>query len=166
MQLRGRDSVVEKMNRSMDRQLLLSGHGGEFLLQALCFLGAAFMHTSSIAHGQCVESCTAIHTLFGEAGGDQFGWKSNNLGDLNHDGINDFIVTAPFNDAGGINAGRAYVYSGSSGVELFRLTGTVANGQFGRDANRAGDVSGDMIPDVIVGAQWTALHPATNSVPP
>lgn len=161
MHLRGRNSALEKINHSMDHAWVLSGHRGEFLFRALCLLAAVFIHTSSMARGQCVENCTAIHTLFGEAAGDQFGWKSNNLGDLNNDGINDFVVTAPFNDAGGANAGRAYIYSGGSGAELFRLTGTVANSQFGRDANRAGDVSGDMIPDVIVGAPGVGTGRAT-----
>ena len=31
--------------------------------------------------GQCVESCQALYVLTGEAPGDQFGWKSNYLGD-------------------------------------------------------------------------------------
>ncbi len=101
---------------------------------------------------QCVEGCSAIHTLFGEVPGDSFGWKSNFLGDVNGDGINDFIITARDNDAGGNNAGRAYVYSGADGVELFRVTGSIPNGRLGNDANRAGDVSGDGVRDAIIGA--------------
>ncbi len=37
------------------------------------------------ANAQCLEGCKAIHVLTGEATGDQFGWKSNSLGDLNDD---------------------------------------------------------------------------------
>ena len=38
------------------------------------------------AQAQCLEGCKVIHVLTGEATGDQFGWKSNYLGDLNDDG--------------------------------------------------------------------------------
>lgn len=116
---------------------------------------------ASQVQAQCLEGCTAIHTLLGEAAGDQFGWKSNNIGDVNGDGTNDFVITAPFNNAGGSIAGRAYVYSGATGAELFRMTGTVVGGQFGRDANRAGDINGDDIPDVIVGAPGAGAGRAT-----
>jgi len=106
----------------------------------------------SQAVAQCLEGCTAIHTIEGEVAGEQFGWVSNNLGDLDGDGVNDFIITAPSNNVTAPNAGRIYVYSGQSGVELFRVTGTVVGAFFGNDGNRAGLINGDAVPDVIVGA--------------
>ena len=119
---------------------------------AFIALATPALLTVRIAVGQCVEECTATHTFLGEVAGDQFGWKSNGLGDLNGDNVNDFVVTAPTNDGGGLNAGRAYVYSGADGTELFRITGGGANWQLGIDANAAGDVNGDCVPDVIAGA--------------
>ncbi|GMU84018.1 MAG: hypothetical protein AMXMBFR47_38880 [Planctomycetota bacterium] len=110
------------------------------------------MMTAGPVHAQCVEGCVAIHTLIGEAPGDQFGWEARVLGDVDGDGLDDFIVSAPTNDAGGADAGRVYVFSGATGTELFRITGTAAGGQFGFTSNGVGDVSGDGIPDFVVGA--------------
>ncbi|MHC4993323.1 MAG: integrin alpha, partial [Planctomycetota bacterium] len=75
------------------------------------------------AGAQCKENCTAIHTLVGEQNGDQYGWVSNDVGDLDGDQVTDFVLTAPTNDAAGNNAGRVYAYSGATGEELWRVTG-------------------------------------------
>lgn len=107
---------------------------------------------ASSARAQCVEGCTAIHTWEGEAAGDQHGWVSNNVGDLTGDGIDDLVLTAPTNGGNGVNSGRIYVYSGATGVELFRATGPGANWQLGFDAGGAGDLNGDGRPEVIAGA--------------
>jgi FG-GAP repeat/FG-GAP-like repeat len=50
--------------------------------------------------------------LYGENDDDWFGSSSEGLGDINGDGFDDYIVGAPFNDAGGNDAGRAYVFYG------------------------------------------------------
>ena len=50
---------------------------------------------SSIATAQCVEDCVAIHTFTGEAGGDQFGWVSENTGDIDKDGVDDDQTELP-----------------------------------------------------------------------
>ncbi len=113
-------------------------------------LSMVFIGCSAAA--QCTEGCIAIHTLTGEAAGDQFGWKSNYVGDLNGDGVLEFVITAPTHDANGADSGRIYVYSAADGVELWRADGLAAFANLGIDANRLGDVTGDGIPDVIAGA--------------
>jgi len=52
--------------------------------------------------------------LTGEAAGDQFGYSVNDAGDVNGDGLPDFTVGAVYNDAGGLDAGAAYIFLGSS----------------------------------------------------
>jgi hypothetical protein len=47
---------------------------------------------------------------FGETAGDNFGQSVAAAGDVNGDGDGDLLVGAPFNNAGGDSAGRAYVF--------------------------------------------------------
>ncbi|HUQ01588.1 MAG TPA: FG-GAP-like repeat-containing protein [Kofleriaceae bacterium] len=58
---------------------------------------------------------TADATMNGSAAGDQFGFEAGS-GDIDGDGLDDAIVSAYYNDAGGINAGRVYVYQGVTGT--------------------------------------------------
>ena len=63
----------------------------------------------SPAHSQCLLA----YTFTGEGAGDLFGLSVASAGDVNNDGFDDLIVGASFNDAGGTDAGRAYVYLGT-----------------------------------------------------
>ncbi|MCH7879415.1 MAG: thrombospondin type 3 repeat-containing protein, partial [candidate division Zixibacteria bacterium] len=93
-----------------------------------------------------------IRTLNGQAAGDKFGFSVSGAGDVNNDGFDDVIVGAPFNSAAGLNAGRAYVYSGQTGVLLYSFTGAAAGDVLGYSVSGAGDVNNDGFADVIVGA--------------
>ncbi|TMQ57061.1 MAG: hypothetical protein E6K76_11550 [Candidatus Eisenbacteria bacterium] len=98
-------------------------------------------------------------TFVGAAGSDWFGWSVSSAGDMNGDGYADVIVGAYFNDAGGANAGRAYVYYGGPGADAvadLTLTGAAAGDEFGISVSSAGDVNGDGYADVIVGADLNA----------
>ncbi|MEM7706294.1 MAG: Ig-like domain-containing protein [Pseudomonadota bacterium] len=102
-------------------------------------------------------------------GGDSFilsGLSVSGAGDVNGDGIDDIIIGASFaNPDNKFYAGQSYVLFGrnaplSGSVELSNLDGTngfVLNGidpydYSGRSVSGAGDVNGDGLDDVIVGA--------------
>ncbi len=125
-------------------------------------IGAPFNDASGPDAGQAYvyyggpgADAVADLTLTGAAAGDNFGSSVASAGDVNVDGIADLIVGAPFNDAGGTDAGRAYVYYGGTppnAIADLTLTGAAAGDNFGASVASAGDVNGDSFPDVIVGA--------------
>lgn len=107
--------------------------------------------SASNARVRTLVTFTTLYTLEGEGAGDQFGFLMEHLGDLDGDGASDFVVTAPGYGGG---AGRAYVYSGATGTELFRATGA-AGEQLGSGVDLAGDIDDDGTPDVILGGTGT-----------
>ena len=55
-----------------------------------------------------------VQKFAGEVGGDRFGWSVSRAGDMNRDGIADFVVGAPYADGPVTDSGRAYLFLGSS----------------------------------------------------
>ncbi|MEM6713865.1 MAG: Ig-like domain-containing protein [Cyanobacteria bacterium P01_C01_bin.147] len=103
----------------------------------------------------------------GAADGDDSGRAVSGIGDINNDGIDDFIVGAPQSDLNGSDsAGAAYVVFGDDtigndgnfdlaaidGSNGFRLAGIDAGDDLGFAVSDAGDVNNDGIADLIVGA--------------
>jgi hypothetical protein len=93
-----------------------------------------------------------LHTFTGEANGDYFGHSVSGSGDVNNDGYDDLIVGAPGNDAGGVRAGRAYVFSGETGALLCTFDGESDSSELGMSVSGAGDLDNDGFHEVIVGA--------------
>src|SRR6056297_463369 len=106
--------------------------------------------------------------------GDRSGRSVSGAGDVNGDGLDDVIVGAPYaNPAGDTRAGESYVVFGkadSNPVVLanletdqrgFRIDGIDPYDSSGRSVSGAGDVDGDGLDDVIVGAY--AADPDGNS---
>ena len=102
---------------------------------------------------------SSLYVLDGQRKGDEFGGQIDMVGDLDGDGTTDFVVGAPaFDDHLMLSlSGRAYVYSGKSGTLLYSLDGTQSFQFFGTSVCGIGDLDGDGLPEVGVGATgWMA----------
>jgi hypothetical protein len=91
--------------------------------------------------------------LHGEQPGDLLGFSIAGVGDVNNDDHDDVLVGAAGNDANGTNAGRAYVFSGLDGSVLHTLQAGDAGDLFGSAADGIGDLDGDGVGDLLVGAR-------------
>ena len=103
----------------------------------------------------------ALYVKNGEFAGDRYGSGVGPAGDMNADGYADFLVGALENDAGGINAGAAYAYSGATGALLHKWTGTTLTpapqgDEMGTSLEGIGDINGDGYDDVAVSAKETS----------
>jgi hypothetical protein len=104
--------------------------------------------------------------LYGISAGDYTGVSVSGAGDINSDGIDDFIVGAHFADPyDRTDAGIAYVVFGSNkpfiNIDLsrlairkqgFQISGEAPNDHAGRSVSAAGDINHDGIDDLIIGA--------------
>jgi hypothetical protein len=101
----------------------------------------------------------------GEAATDYAGVAVAGAGDINADGLDDLLVGAHFADPNGITSGRSYVIFGSSdpftspfslsalnGLNGFAINGEAAQHRSGESLAGAGDLNGDTIDDLIIGA--------------
>ncbi|HUR17643.1 MAG TPA: integrin alpha [Acidimicrobiales bacterium] len=85
----------------------------------------------------------------------QFAFYVSSPGDVSGDGKSDVVIGTDAQDvAGNVDQGAAWAFSGSNGSVLYRLDNPVpqASARFGSRIGRAGDINGDSVPDVIVGA--------------
>jgi PKD repeat protein len=96
-------------------------------------------------------------TFTGDGTRSSLGNYVSSAGDVNGDGYSDLLVSALLHDAGGPDAGRAYVLIGGPGADAtadFVFTGEQAGDRFGVSVASAGDVDGDGRDEIIVGAYF------------
>ena len=109
--------------------------------------------------------------------GDRTGYQVDTAGDFNGDGIADLLIAAAWGDPNGaVDAGEAYVVFGSAlgfpaslglsslgGTNGFVLNGIDAGDQAGLSLAGAGDINGDGIADVVIGATYADPNAAVDA---
>ena len=130
-------------------------------------VGAAVIYGSSYPSDIYLAtlSPTQGFKIIGPSYNEQIGISVNSAGDINNDGINDIIIGVFFkNTTNTALAGIAYVIYGGisyssdlylenlSPTQGFKIIGNTANGYVGYSVSGVGDVNGDKIDDVIIGA--------------
>jgi hypothetical protein len=97
----------------------------------------------------------------GAQSNDGFGWNVSSAGDINDDGYSDIIVGAPFNDSLNSDAGAVYIFFGYPQISIDDLNPVMANvsiygehinSHLGWSVGYAGDVNGDNVGDILIGA--------------
>ncbi|MCB9754064.1 MAG: FG-GAP repeat protein [Myxococcales bacterium] len=111
-----------------------------------------------------IEESERGFKILGAALNDESGRSVSGVGDINGDGYGDLVLGAPNADPNGTNSGRAFVILGKSdnapvdlqqvamGVGGFMIEGQADINFAGYAASGAGDVNGDGLEDIVVGA--------------
>ncbi|MBN1424371.1 FG-GAP repeat protein [Candidatus Fermentibacteria bacterium] len=103
------------------------------------------------------SDASLVNTLLSptsEAGG-QFGFCLASIGDVNGDGLDDILIGAPYEDGGAVDAGRAYVFSGTGALlATLESPDPEPDGLFGYSLDGLGDTNGDGSPDFAIGAPY------------
>ncbi|MCP4869753.1 MAG: hypothetical protein GY898_13660 [Proteobacteria bacterium] len=118
-------------------------------------VGAVYVFHGPLMGVRSVSS--ADTTILGASGDDWFGYTVEAAGDATGDGHDDLLVGAPGVTRGGPDTGAAYLFRGDMSAVMTangahaRLRGIDPNDRAGASV-AAGDINGDAIADLVVGA--------------
>jgi len=123
--------------------------------------------------GSTITTSSAIKKVKGEANQDQLGRYVLDVGDVDGNGDDDLLISAPTNNDGGGNAGRSYLFYGvpstddaaADTVADVVFTGEKQKGNFGSVGYGWGNIDGDEdeLHDIVIGADSWDPDPSSLS---
>ncbi len=136
--------------------------------QIIAHLDAGMSDNPTIVNLSSLDGQNGL-VVKGEAIDDNLGSSVSSVGDINGDGLDDFVVAAPYaTRAGKSSIGKIYVVfgrtdraaitsdlTGLDGTNGFAIDGQVARDQLGSAVSAGGDINGDGFGDLVLGA-WLA----------
>jgi len=139
--------------------------GIAWLLVTFLLVGSLFASVSVVyAFGPDTDLSNADASFWGEDAGDESGFSVATAGDVNGDGLGDFLIGAWRDEDGGTGAGQTYLMLGRAVADWgmdFDLSnadasfwGEDAGDKSGGSVATAGDVNGDGLDDFLIGAMW------------
>src|SRR5205085_6061556 len=109
--------------------------------------GAVFLYSANI--GTLLRRWDSIDAVSG------FGEMVAGIGDLDGDGKGDIAISSAYSaDGSRTHPGEVQVFSGVTGKEIRHWSGKQPGEYYGRMITSAGDIDGDGIDDLAVGAPW------------
>ncbi len=132
------------------------------VIWVLVLVGGLLLHLPIYA-AQDRALSTADSSFLGESPGDQAGHAIDMCSDLDGDGLGDLVIAAPFNDEASTDAGKVYLVLGSwygwtADTSLASADGSflgeVEGDRAGTGLSCGGDVNGDGLDDLLVGAPY------------
>ena len=118
--------------------------------------GAAYLLHGPVTSSEDLSAAAAV--FIGLGNHDNAGRSVSDAGDVNGDGFDDVLIGAPGADSSGTDTGAAYLlYGPISGSLDSNSADALFDGEFAGDAaghsvSGAGDVDGDGLSDVLIGA--------------
>lgn len=110
---------------------------------------------SGYVHAYSGADASELFTIRGTSVDDKFGISCCNVGDLNADGVDEFLVGAYSDDQFGTSAGSATLFSGSTARPLFVFSPGYSSGLFGKSVESGSDFNNDGLPDFMIVANQT-----------
>ncbi|MFH2055062.1 MAG: PKD domain-containing protein, partial [bacterium] len=134
--------------------------------------GMAYVYSYQYNDVTHVDEWVLVYELDGVNPERLFGKVVSAAGDVNHDGVPDFMVAGP---AYGVEYGIVFVYSGATGTPLWTISGQYSYANLGHAMSPLGDVNGDNYDDFVIvdsdtvrvysGQTGTELHNYANGNP-